>query len=370
MTLVAAYRVNEVPFLLGDLLITGGGKVGARKKVHRIRKDLVVGWTGDLVAAQVILDKINEEVDEKGSFKSLSKSLKSVSKYLLGSMSVILVGWVVDSEPRCFRWNSDWPHEIFFGEFFYDGTGAEKFQKLNGGEVSHELNKPNREQVLPQIMALENVCYLMADEVDRKQKYRNDGYGFGYEILYLTENGFEYIEDILYVICEVWFDDEGNYLGPKLFPSVHSYHNESDFSVIQETSFGHGSFLEPQDICKSTHHINRHLVKPVHHINKCDFDSTKKEVSSTSYKSSFDADYVCLFSSLIQNGHLSDSVPFDPLIMISYRNEDRSLFKVFSNSINPEDPKQREISFQFPSSEIYELTFKEMCKSRIRNHDD
>ena len=71
-------------------------------------------------------------------------------------------------------------------------------------------------------------------------------------------------------------------------------------------------------------------------------------------------------SSLIQNGHLSNSVPLDPLIMVSHKNDEHPLIQVSSKIIDENNPEQREISFQFPSSEIYELAFKTMSEKRNR----
>ena len=61
MTLVAAYRPEGIPVLLGDFLITGVAVESTGKKIHRVGPNFVIGWTGRRILAAPILHALIEK---------------------------------------------------------------------------------------------------------------------------------------------------------------------------------------------------------------------------------------------------------------------------------------------------------------------
>src|SRR5438477_1144938 len=125
MTLVAAYKVDDVPLLLGDFLITSGELSGTRKKIHFISPNFVVGWSGDLWAARPVLKALHDQFDNAHvQYGTLEKLLTQFPTEELGSLNVQIVGWVVDDEARCFLWRSDYPSELFYDNEYFIGSGG------------------------------------------------------------------------------------------------------------------------------------------------------------------------------------------------------------------------------------------------------
>ena len=198
MTLVAAYRTLGVPVLLGDFLITAASRkrVGLKKKVHRLQPNLVVGWTGHQIAAQLVLTALHGRFREERPTKhTLEQFLRSFPIADLGALSVELVGWIYDDQPHCFRWWSDWPHEPFYGDHHLAGSGAGLMAKLIGdGAAQGRVPEAIRDDAVEGHAIKETLwdaSRLMADEVGQRQN-QAAGYGYAYEVLasFCRETGF------------------------------------------------------------------------------------------------------------------------------------------------------------------------------------
>lgn len=130
MTLVAAYRENGIPVLLGDFLLTADGQPsGLRKKIHLISSNLVVGWTGTLIAAIPVLKDLHSEFNGRHVSKDeFERFLKNYPPANFGSFSVLLIGWIIDGEQHCFWWNSERPVDLFYEPYVYFGTGGDRIK--------------------------------------------------------------------------------------------------------------------------------------------------------------------------------------------------------------------------------------------------
>lgn len=63
MTLIAGFRSHGVPILLGDFLITTAGKpAGLKKKLRRVRSNVVVAWTGHEIAAAFAVEALDRRL--------------------------------------------------------------------------------------------------------------------------------------------------------------------------------------------------------------------------------------------------------------------------------------------------------------------
>jgi hypothetical protein len=130
MTLVAAIRVGGVPVLLGDTLITAGDKQRARRKLHRISNNLVIGWTGHEIAAGLVIDALLHRFrDAQVSYGDVEAFFLHFRVKQLKPMTVHIIGWVMDPEPHCFRWNSDWPAEMFLEVEHIGGSGSSRSRR-------------------------------------------------------------------------------------------------------------------------------------------------------------------------------------------------------------------------------------------------
>lgn len=65
MTLVAAYRPEGIPVLVGDFLITGGGQESTKKKIYKVGTNFAVGWSGPVFVAAPILKSLFAQFEDR-----------------------------------------------------------------------------------------------------------------------------------------------------------------------------------------------------------------------------------------------------------------------------------------------------------------
>ena len=96
VTLIAAFREEQTPILLGDFLVTSNGdEAGTRKKICRISPNLAVGWAGSLIAATTVISEMRRRFDgARLSHRELHNFLVTYDEgNLKGLARVNLIGW-------------------------------------------------------------------------------------------------------------------------------------------------------------------------------------------------------------------------------------------------------------------------------------
>lgn len=233
MTLVAAYRDTGIPFLVGDFLVsTDNQPSGSRKKIHLISPNLVIGCTGDLIAASPVVGDLYREFSGRHVSKDeLDHYLINYPTANLRFSRVIIVGWIVDGEGHCFWWDSAYPVQVNEEPYFYTGTGAEAFEKLAGaGSAPSQINEKSISDAITG--SLNIVCRMMGDEL-LFQRNRRMGFGFAYELLYFNGTEFKYIEDVLYIMCDFYLDNKSKIVRHNINKTFYKYRNFSNHSVVQ-----------------------------------------------------------------------------------------------------------------------------------------
>ena len=234
MTLIAGFRTFGVPILIGDFLLTRRGQpAGLSKKVRKLRKNCVLGWTGQQLAAERVMRHLDQRLTVQHTTRQeLELCLRSYDVLELGSLAVRLVGWVVDDEEHCFRWNSGYPHEVFYGEPMFDGSGDTTIETLTGLRFINDPLEPNLVSTKRAVDAsLDIATSLVSDEVFNGINRRR-GFGHAYEILYLQGQEFEYVSDVLYVLLAFAASDEGVLSGPKIRRPIYKYRALEELSVV------------------------------------------------------------------------------------------------------------------------------------------
>ena len=236
MTLIAGFHSFGTPVLVGDFLITSGGEVsGLRKKILLVAHNFALAWTGDLVAANLVVKSLQADLDRDAvtleSVKAILTNPATASN--LRPLQVQLICWVVDGQgAHCFRWNSDYPHELFPGAPQYDGSGDSFVQALAGvglrDSATPEGTNPNRAVD----GALSVTTELMRSEMlGPTNKPR--GFGFAYEILCLVDGQrFEYVNNVLYYAITCELDGSGKYLRGGFFGSYYKYEAYGNFTAV------------------------------------------------------------------------------------------------------------------------------------------
>jgi hypothetical protein len=311
MTLVAAYRTLGVPVLLGDFLISDDNRrrVGLKKKVHHLQSNLAVGWTGDEIAAYSLLTYLHERHEqEPPTRRAVEQSLTSFPAADLGTFGVEVIGWIYDGQPHCFRWRSDWPHEVFYDDYFLAGSGERLIGRMIGDSTA-QARVPD--SVIRDVEAhavketLWDVSRLMADEVGAHQN-QSAGFGHAYEVLALLGGEFHYIEHVVFVFAEIGFDGQDRCISATLHPVIYRSHHVRDYAVVQVSRLEAGH---------AEHDL--HLIGPVYRVPRNEPDAILNEVMSRPDAISFDAKYSCLFASLVRNARTGTPEPIRPVTLVS-----------------------------------------------------
>lgn len=244
MTLIAAYKENEVPILLGDVLTTNAFKSEFHcKKIIKISSNFVIAWTGMKSYAMDVLKSLMQQFQDK------LVTMNEVEKFLLNfdissfleDENLTLIGWVIDDKTYCFEWFSNLNKyeykEIYYLENergFFAGSGSKFFEGLlqESEESTYESSTSNQElqalgKVLKEVCALTNAEYLAVDKSWRQ------GFGFGYEILFYNGKSFVYVDDILYFTLDIYTTEDWTLSQYTVCPYFYRYKTFGNISLFQ-----------------------------------------------------------------------------------------------------------------------------------------
>ena len=228
---------------------------------------------------QIALKQL-EKIDRK-SFESILAQPEIID---LGSLSVTLIGWIVeDTSEYCFRWNSTYPSELFYDEAMYDGSGAEEAMHLLGERGIRSLDvKEFRDFENLATSMLGTVTNLMKAEVVGPS-FRRFGFGFAYEAIMLNENRqFEYINNILYYALVHVMDDKGRYQTSRFIGKPMKVTERNGVAIVHK-----------YDPDKNEQSLN--VILPVGAVGDIDLPMLEKDYFSENYPSLFSADYYCSY---------------------------------------------------------------------------
>lgn len=284
MTLIAGFRSFDTPVLIGDFLITDGNAVsGLRKKVLLVADNFALAWTGHLLAADSVVKSLQSSLDLAAvTIESVRAILTNPATSDLGIPHVSLVCWVIDSQGQhCFRWNSNYPNELFLGVPMYDGSGGSFAEALAGTGL--------RDSSIPSSIHLDRAVHgalgvttnLMTSEM-LGPSTQPHGFGFSYEIILANNHRFEYVDNILYFTVTHEIDSAGKYLRSHFTGSIYKYQSIENYSLINV-----------YDPTKNTHNV--HIVSPVGKQSKETLNALLHSTERLDYCFPFSSQYYCVF---------------------------------------------------------------------------
>jgi len=237
MTLIAAYRKNGIPVLVGDMALMKGEIRSLQKKVYIIAPNFVVAWSGYSIVAKTIITALRNtfayNVPTKASIESFFTSYRDDD---FGSLHTNFIGWFVDSEPYCFRWNCLYPEEVFYSSHFVDGTGEEYFESLkNQTWQSGGSALPNQDQA---ILSVINEVAQARFEESLYHGAWDLSYGSSYDILAFIDGRFRYVRSIVYIGWDYNWDSRHGTGRLQQAPVVIKHNCMGEYSIIQEALQG------------------------------------------------------------------------------------------------------------------------------------
>lgn len=154
MTIVAALSIQQVPMVIGDLLISGpeasgrtvvvpiAGEVtnvfptgsgwsitGLRQKVNIIAPNCALGWAGSqLAASQIVKELIAMAASTPLTTRRIADYFSTLDP-AIDALGVSIVGWVADAAAHYRFWhNADNFEAEPIGDISVAGSGAEQFR--------------------------------------------------------------------------------------------------------------------------------------------------------------------------------------------------------------------------------------------------
>lgn len=276
MTLVAAYRPEGIPVLIGDFLITGTGLESTRKKIYKVGPNFAVGWSGPVfVAAPILRALFTAFGDKTVTLTEVEAFFTNRPKDELSDLPFYIVGWVVGEQAHCFLWNILCPAKLFYEPYHVVGSGSQKFydlmtRKSMGG--SWGSKRTGIDQAI--FSALSKATELYSDENLDKMN-RRQGFGHGYELLYFDGKEFNYVENIAFFGMDILLNPDDFSGRSQPYEYWYRYHSLSDSAFLQVMNLRTGEML-------------LELIAPV-------FNCLGTDAAFEFTAGSFRADYYCIY---------------------------------------------------------------------------
>lgn len=253
MTLIATYKKFDIPVLLGDVLITGGGKESYCKKINKVSSNFVIGWTGRKLNAVTVLKPLFE------TFGNKKVSMKEVEEFLLSfdtsqfigdenENKLLMSGWIIDDEEYSFLWNGNYNNfetkELFFdeGNGIFLGSGSNFFEGLLQESEEVPIHTSNSDLYFQAVgSVLKEVCALTNGEYPATNKSWRNGFGFAYEVLIYDGNRFNYLDNILYLTVDVQTTKDWEIIKYSVVPYIYHHKVYGNISLFQVSKNVEGS---------------------------------------------------------------------------------------------------------------------------------
>jgi len=291
MTVVAAFTVNGVPVMLGDLLISGPSTGRAsihiptvgdaipslpedgqlaiaqlRQKLCIIGDNIALGWSGSLLAATMVVEGlIKENRRSEMTLEEVKRYLDNLDKWTR-QQDLSLVGYV--SEPagiapfgyNCSEFQSD-----IFGNVMVSGTGESDLSSLLQ-QFSTSAPQFRGEDANPLAVAactaLTVTGFLLQSEL-ADDSALDRFYGGGYEVVTFVNGRFGKINDITYL---VWILSTDGQTASLALPSVViKYSYERDLLIMRVARFNRPSEEDEPTVALSN---ELYVVTPIYRYPK------------------------------------------------------------------------------------------------------
>lgn len=233
MSLVAAWKEHNTPYLVGDILVStrdefdfkenhfavptrddvidilprenGIRITGAWQKIYRVSDSFAIGWAGNRQTARTVIK------DLFSRFENRNPSAKDVEDVLAtyhfpDKEYCLLIGWIVTpGRARCFRWRTNEPEALDVAQEFFEGLG---------GAYLREILKPAGESGKEPLVnsALGKVANLLGHEIYYGTNLKS-AFGGSYELIYYDE-GFRVLPSATFVFLSATEEENGLLVAP------------------------------------------------------------------------------------------------------------------------------------------------------------
>lgn len=267
MTLLAAHRLHDIPVLIGDAICTAQDSQSLKKKIYLISPDLAVGWTGYAITASSVIGELRSTFSEKTVKRSdLESFFTSFQCHGMYDRNVKIVGWIIDDQPSPFLWQSSYPSEVFYSDYYFEGSGERYYESLLKSTLLEGLT-PNRDGVVNvALAAAQNALMLCGqaffnEQLDYASWDRT--FGFAYEVIVYGDGRFWPLGATMYLPWIFHWDRQTGTGRSELTRRVWKMLFHGDYSVLQQNEHKDGKVFP-----------KHHVIRPVYPQN-IDIDEIK-----------------------------------------------------------------------------------------------
>ncbi|MDQ6981590.1 MAG: hypothetical protein Q9M08_01090 [Mariprofundus sp.] len=296
MTLIAAMRVNQIPIILGDLLISRETKdddlpsvsipslhsvntylgedsqlqvVGLSQKVNIISENFCIAWTGRKYQARALIRHLHKKCG--GRTVTVKEFKELLDQYPIEKMDDLdCIAYLYDYETKGF-WRKNRNIPMFELDSLEDvqvgGTGTPKFiqtiERIKDGHIEGEYT--SLEESLGRVMGFTSTAF--GNQV-MKGEGITEGWGGGFEVAYLRGKSFEKVSDVMHLFWTIRELDDGE------------FEIESSPRFIKSSYQGERLRILVCDWSKDSGGDRLYVVDPLFDIDK----SAPIEVPDTDYK--------------------------------------------------------------------------------------
>ncbi len=245
MTLLAAYKSHGMPVLVGDAVCGFEANdtfhpTSLRKKVYMISSNLSVGWTGSVSSAEVVLTRLmNDFYGKEVSLKEFESLLTTIEFDNMLEKNVKIVGWIIDEQPKSFIWQSGYSSELFFEDYYHEGTGEEFWRDIITSGLAHGGDGPrDGSKFSEEIGAVQETLTYCGEAFFREftSSTWHESFGFAYEVLVYAHGRFWPVGNTIYLGWEYIWNTSTQTGSPKLGPFVAKTNFREHYSVLQMAS--------------------------------------------------------------------------------------------------------------------------------------
>lgn len=214
-----------------------GAMRSLQKKAYVISPNFAVAWAGYSIVAKAVITALRNtfknNVATKASVESFFTSYKAND---FGSLHTNFIGWVIDDETHCFRWNCLYPEEVFYGSRFAEGTGEAYFESLKGQPwQSGGSVLPDHDQAI--LSVINEVAHARFEE----SLYRGTwdlSFGASYDILAFIDGRFRCVRSVVYIGWDYYWDSRRGTGRLEQAPVIIKHNCMGEYSIIQEALHG------------------------------------------------------------------------------------------------------------------------------------
>jgi hypothetical protein len=264
MTVVAALKIEGVPALIGDFLITDEHHGSqhewlptrpnlndprhpqlprrvseVRRKIHLINERFILAFTGDVDAGGVIfayLQKRFGNTNKGPSIQSISSALQQFNIPFRSPKRATVIGWTCGSRPRCFRWEAKLGASAAHVSYAIEGSGRDHFTSIltnvHRSEYGFEVKTGFEKSVL---LGIAKIGAVLTEELSTAVNLQAS-YGYGAELALYNGNRFEFLPKIGYYFWNARIDQQGMI---SIMPAMVSviYETRQRYCLLQVTHF-------------------------------------------------------------------------------------------------------------------------------------